>query len=71
MAERYRALRVGPALDDLDVGPVISARQREIVQGYLAWRRQQRPAGRRQAPLPASAAAPAAATCRPRWWRPC
>jgi aldehyde dehydrogenase (NAD+) len=36
MAERYRALRVGPALDDLDVGPVISARQREIVEGYLA-----------------------------------
>ncbi len=35
MAERYRALRVGPALDDLDVGPVISARQRDIVTGYL------------------------------------
>jgi aldehyde dehydrogenase (NAD+) len=35
MAERYRALRVGPAMDDLDVGPVISQRQREIVQGYL------------------------------------
>jgi aldehyde dehydrogenase (NAD+) len=35
MAERYRALRVGPAMDDLDVGPVISARQREIVEGYL------------------------------------
>ena len=36
MAERYRALRVGPALDDLDVGPVISRRQQEIIQGYLA-----------------------------------
>jgi aldehyde dehydrogenase (NAD+) len=36
MAERYRALRVGPALADLDVGPVISARQRDIVAGYLA-----------------------------------
>jgi aldehyde dehydrogenase (NAD+) len=36
MAERYRALRVGPALDDLDVGPLISARQRDVVQGYLA-----------------------------------
>ena len=36
MAARYRALRVGPALDDLDVGPVISARQRDIVEGYLA-----------------------------------
>jgi aldehyde dehydrogenase (NAD+) len=35
MAERYRALKIGPALDDLDVGPVISARQREIVMGYL------------------------------------
>jgi len=35
MAERYAALRVGPALDDLDVGPVISARQREIVERYL------------------------------------
>ncbi|MGB0499426.1 MAG: aldehyde dehydrogenase family protein, partial [Rubricella sp.] len=27
IAERYRGLRVGPALDDLDVGPLISARQ--------------------------------------------
>ncbi len=36
MAARYRALRVGPALADLDVGPVISARQRELVEGYLA-----------------------------------
>jgi aldehyde dehydrogenase (NAD+) len=36
MAERYVALRVGPALDDLDVGPLVSARQREIVEAYLA-----------------------------------
>ena len=36
MAERYRALRVGPALADRDVGPLISARQREIVERYLA-----------------------------------
>jgi len=36
MAERYRALRVGPALADLDVGPLISARQHEIVAHYLA-----------------------------------
>jgi aldehyde dehydrogenase (NAD+) len=36
MAERYRALRVGPALQDPDVGPLISARQRERVEGYLA-----------------------------------
>ncbi len=35
MAERYAALRVGPALTDPDVGPLISARQRELVQGYL------------------------------------
>ena len=35
MAERYRALRVGPALQDLDVGPLISAQQRESVQRYL------------------------------------
>ncbi|WP_280153721.1 aldehyde dehydrogenase family protein [Piscinibacter sp. XHJ-5] len=36
MAERYRALRVGPALSDLDVGPMISQRQHEIVSHYLA-----------------------------------
>lgn len=36
MAERYAALRVGPALDDLDVGPLISMRQKEIVEGFLA-----------------------------------
>ena len=36
MAERYRALRVGPALADPDVGPVISARQRERVVRHLA-----------------------------------
>ncbi|MCV3272728.1 aldehyde dehydrogenase family protein [Roseobacter sinensis] len=36
MAERYRALRVGPAMEDLDVGPLISARQRARVEGFLA-----------------------------------
>ena len=36
MAQRYWALHVGPAMDDLDVGPLISARQREGVQGFLA-----------------------------------
>ena len=36
MAEAYRALRVGPALADLEVGPLISARQKQIVEGYLA-----------------------------------
>jgi len=35
MAERYRSLRVGPAIDDLDVGPLVSARQQEIVGGFL------------------------------------
>jgi aldehyde dehydrogenase (NAD+) len=36
MGERYNALRVGPALADLDVGPLISARQKSIVGGFLA-----------------------------------
>ena len=36
MAERYRALRIGPALTDPDVGPLISPRQLELVQGYMA-----------------------------------
>ena len=36
MAERYRALRVGRAVDDPDVGPLVSARQKGIVEGYLA-----------------------------------
>ncbi|HJV95597.1 MAG TPA: aldehyde dehydrogenase family protein, partial [Albitalea sp.] len=36
MASRYSALRVGPALSDLDVGPVISRRQHSIISRYLA-----------------------------------
>ena len=36
MAARYRALTIGPALGDYDVGPLISQRQRDIVNGYLA-----------------------------------
>ena len=36
MAARYKALRVGPALDDLDVGPVISRRQRDVIEHYMA-----------------------------------
>ena len=36
MAERYKALRVGPAVSDLDVGPLISSRQKEIVSGFLS-----------------------------------
>ena len=31
MAERYAALKVGPAMADLDLGPLISARQKDIV----------------------------------------
>jgi len=36
MAARYKALRVGPADADLDVGPLISERQRAIVTGFIA-----------------------------------
>ena len=36
MAKRYGELRVGPAGDDLDVGPLVSLRQKEIVEGFLA-----------------------------------
>lgn len=53
MAERYAALKVGPAMDDPDVGPMISARQREIVQGFLAIARDTGLAIAGQATLPA------------------
>ena len=36
MAAAYAELTVGPALDDLRVGPLISRRQKEIVEGFLA-----------------------------------
>lgn len=36
MAERYAALRAGPAMADLAVGPLVSARQKEIVEQFLA-----------------------------------
>ena len=36
MAAAYAELTVGPALDDLRVGPLISHRQKEIVEGFLA-----------------------------------
>jgi aldehyde dehydrogenase (NAD+) len=36
MAARYAQLRTGPALADLDLGPLISARQKGIVESYLA-----------------------------------
>ncbi|WP_375174364.1 aldehyde dehydrogenase family protein [Pseudooceanicola sp.] len=35
MAARYAALRVGRAIDDLDVGPVISAKQKGLVEDFL------------------------------------
>ena len=36
MAGRYRALRAGPAVADLDLGPLISARQKAVVERFLA-----------------------------------
>ncbi len=35
MADAYRKLKVGPALSDLDVGPMVSRRQKDIVEGYI------------------------------------
>lgn len=35
MAEAYSTLTVGPAAEDLRVGPLISARQKQIVEDYL------------------------------------
>ncbi|MEE9455357.1 MAG: aldehyde dehydrogenase family protein [Paracoccaceae bacterium] len=35
MGDRYRALKVGPAMEDHDVGPLISARQKAIVEGFV------------------------------------
>lgn len=52
MAERYRALRVGPAMDDPDVGPLVSQRQRDIVLGYLGLARDAGLAVAAQAALP-------------------
>lgn len=36
MAKRYASLQVGPALADLDIGPLISGRQKDVVMGYHA-----------------------------------
>ena len=52
MVQRYRQLRIGPALSDPDVGPLISRRQQEIVQGYLALVRDSGLHIAAQAPLP-------------------
>ncbi|QAX31213.1 aldehyde dehydrogenase family protein [Leisingera sp. NJS204] len=35
MADAYRDLTAGPAKDDLQLGPLISARQKQIVESYL------------------------------------
>lgn len=36
MSEAYARLTVGPAIQDLRVGPLISPRQKQIVEGFLA-----------------------------------
>jgi aldehyde dehydrogenase (NAD+) len=36
MAAAYARLTTGPALDDHRVGPLISARQKSVVEGFLA-----------------------------------
>ena len=36
MAARYDALRAGPAMSDLNVGPLVSKRQQEFVAGFVA-----------------------------------
>lgn len=43
LADAYRALRVGPALGDHDIGPLISARQKARVEAYLDMARGNRP----------------------------
>ena len=53
MAERYAALRIAPAMDDADIGPLISARQQAIVLGYLALAKDSGLAIAGQASLPA------------------
>jgi aldehyde dehydrogenase (NAD+) len=35
LAERFSALQVGPAIDDLDLGPLISAKQKSLVAGFI------------------------------------
>ena len=36
MAEKYSSFTIAPALDDQDVGPLISGRQKDIVESFLA-----------------------------------
>jgi len=35
MAERFAALTVGPAMDDRDVGPLVSKKQQAMVDGFI------------------------------------
>jgi aldehyde dehydrogenase (NAD+) len=35
LAEKFAALRVGPAIDDLEVGPLISAKQKSLVNEFV------------------------------------
>ena len=35
MSERYRRLQAGAAMNDYDLGPVVSRRQKMIIEGYL------------------------------------
>jgi aldehyde dehydrogenase (NAD+) len=35
LAERFNALTAGPAMSDLDLGPLISAKQKAMVEGFL------------------------------------
>jgi aldehyde dehydrogenase (NAD+) len=46
MGARYDGLRVGRAVDDLDLGPLISARQKSVVEDLLAHALDLRVAGR-------------------------
>lgn len=36
LAERFNALTAGPAMSDLDLGPLISAKQKAMVDGFLS-----------------------------------
>ena len=35
MTSQYKMLKVGAAMDDLDIGPLISKKQYDIVSGYI------------------------------------
>jgi aldehyde dehydrogenase (NAD+) len=39
LAKRFKALRVGSAEQDLDLGPVVNAKQKERIEGYLTMAR--------------------------------